>query len=317
MNYLTKRVPTPALHLACASVVAFLAIVLTTPLASAAQYACAWYDIGNIKFAATQSNGFGLTFQFQQNGSKLEGHAVYRLGSGENSSGPLFGSISRNTFSFTVHWGGGADGRYSGRITDNGGLEGTVEDDNNPASRASWATINNPYPIKCVPSAPQQPTAAPPPGGQTDGIDLPGSDIRRFMTRNEGICKQACAADQECRAWTFVRNGSMCWLKNAVPTAVSSGCCISGVVTADAAPSPARPIKKMGKRKLRPVSVEKSVDVCAAPGGCNKNTRIAVLEAGTQDVSLQEACADNWCHVKWPAGEGWVYDGDDYDSLNY
>lgn len=80
-------------------------------------------------------------------------------------------------------------------------------------------------------------------------------------------------------------------------------------------PTADRPDKSMKKGKL--VSVEESVDVCRAAGGCDEDTRIAVLEAGTQSVLLLGSCADNWCHVKWPAGEGWVYDGPDYDSLKY
>jgi hypothetical protein len=173
----------------------------------------------------------------------------------------------------------------------------------------------------------------PKPGGRTkplnpadrnlmQGVDLPGSDIRKFMTRNEGICAQACAAEAECRAWTFVKKGSMCWLKHAVPAAVSSSCCISGVMnpvkSMGKKPKPAdqaKPGKSMGKAKL--VSVEQSVDVCSTNAGCNEDTRIAVLQAGTQNVLLLGSCADNWCHVKWPAGQGWVYDGPDYDSLKY
>jgi hypothetical protein len=337
--------------------------------------------------------------------------------------------------------------------------------------------------------------------GSMEGVDLPGSDIRNFMTRNEGICRQACAADEGCRAWTWVRNGSMCWLKNAVPAAVRSECCVSGVMsgempasgtagggesqgggTAEAPPPlpprqcsvnvvlrfqacaefpnfvpieqegcgtsedeavgyakiafastqgrpnddegeepepgrcawtkehvymsactctfplplaqleqvggqmkpiPKKPIKPMrpltkeecyaegslwvaekekcigkalltalrtvcvrkgaeyrfdpqtaecigpqeeGQQREKPVkgmtngklvSVEQSVDVCSNAAGCDENTRIAVLETGTQSVLLLGSCADNWCHVKWPAGEGWVYDGPDYDSLRY
>jgi hypothetical protein len=80
-------------------------------------------------------------------------------------------------------------------------------------------------------------------------------------------------------------------------------------------PAETKPAGGMTKGKL--VSVEKSVDVCSTNAGCDENTRIAVLEAGTQNVRLRGSCADDWCHVKWPAGEGWVYDGPDYDSLKY
>jgi hypothetical protein len=37
--------------------------------------------------------------------------------------------------------------------------------------------------------------------------------------------------------------------------------------------------------------------------------------AGTQQVTLSEPCHDDWCHVAWPSGQGWVYTGPDYPSL--
>jgi hypothetical protein len=78
----------------------------------------------------------------------------------------------------------------------------------------------------------------------------------------------------------------------------------------------AKPVKSMKKAKL--VTVVQAVDVCRAPDDeCDEDTRIAVLEAGTPLVRLQEPCANDRCHVKWPDGEGWVYDGPGYDSLRY
>jgi hypothetical protein len=149
---------------------------------------------------------------------------------------------------------------------------------------------------------------APAPGSQADGIDLPGRDIRNLVTRNDFTCKQACGANAGCRAWTWVKNGSKCWLKDAVPVAVKSECCISGVME--------KPVKSMKKAKV--VTVVQSVDVCRTSGDeCDEDTRIAVLEAGTPLVRLQEPCVNDRCHVKWPDGEGWVYDGPDYDSLRY
>ena len=40
----------------------------------------------------------------------------------------------------------------------------------------------------------------------------------------------------------------------------------------------------------------------------------------TTKVSLVEPCQDNWCHVKGtpvPTGEGYVYSGKDYQSLQF
>ena len=56
-----------------------------------------------------------------------------------------------------------------------------------------------------------------------------------------------------------------------------------------------------------------SVDFYAKPGG-NGQAK-GTLEAGTANVRLLEPCENSWCHVKWPAGQGWVYSGPDYQSL--
>jgi hypothetical protein len=61
------------------------------------------------------------------------------------------------------------------------------------------------------------------------------------------------------------------------------------------------------------VKVELSVDLYARPGGVGK--RKGILHAATKQVRLLSPCADNWCHVKWPKGQGWVYSGPGYQSL--
>jgi hypothetical protein len=71
--------------------------------------------------------------------------------------------------------------------------------------------------------------------------------------------------------------------------------------------------------KTKPVLLKKfgavnlAVDLYQAPGGAGPPT--GTLEAGTPNVTLLEPCNDSWCHVRWPAGEGWVYSGPDYQSL--
>ena len=61
------------------------------------------------------------------------------------------------------------------------------------------------------------------------------------------------------------------------------------------------------------VTVKLSVDLYAAPGG--QGQAKGTLEAGTPQVTLLEPCNDHWCHVKWPAGQGFVYSGPGYKSL--
>lgn len=69
-----------------------------------------------------------------------------------------------------------------------------------------------------------------------NNINLPGGDYRSFFQSSSDprICAAACGNDGRCRAWTWVRPGvqgqrSKCWLKNRVPSARSSHCCVSGV----------------------------------------------------------------------------------------
>ena len=63
-------------------------------------------------------------------------------------------------------------------------------------------------------------------------------------------------------------------------------------------------------------AVVQSVDVYDAPGGNGGKT--GFLKKGA-NVSLL-GCADNWCHVQGkrvPGGDGYVYNGDDYRSLDF
>ena len=98
---------------------------------------------------------------------------------------------------------------------------------------------------------------------------------------------------------------------------------------AAAAPAP-KPIKHSGKPRVntqpapatvsvpRPVpqdavAVKLDVDVYDSPGGDGRKT--AELGAGTAGVVLLAQCEEDWCHVRWPGHEGWVYSGKDYNSL--
>jgi CubicO group peptidase (beta-lactamase class C family) len=62
-----------------------------------------------------------------------------------------------------------------------------------------------------------------------------GSDLRSFRLTHPDvdICRAACGADTNCKAYTYVKPGvqgpdARCWLKSAVPAAVASDCCTSG-----------------------------------------------------------------------------------------
>lgn len=67
--------------------------------------------------------------------------------------------------------------------------------------------------------------------------DRPGNDYKDFdlPEANYEICRNACARDSYCRAYTYAhpgvygRSNAHCWLKNPLPAANGSTCCISGV----------------------------------------------------------------------------------------
>jgi hypothetical protein len=67
-------------------------------------------------------------------------------------------------------------------------------------------------------------------------VDRPGSDFNNFelTSPNPDLCRDSCASDGRCQAYTYVRPGlqgpnARCWLKSTVPPAVPNTCCVSGV----------------------------------------------------------------------------------------
>lgn len=67
-----------------------------------------------------------------------------------------------------------------------------------------------------------------------DKINRPGSDFKNFDTDGWKTCETACAEDNICASWTYVRRGvqgpsGRCWLKNRVARPVSDSNTVSGV----------------------------------------------------------------------------------------
>ncbi len=61
-----------------------------------------------------------------------------------------------------------------------------------------------------------------------------GSDYKRFQIGSAEACAAACAADSQCRAWSYIKPAdkspaALCRLKSAVPQARADECCTSGV----------------------------------------------------------------------------------------
>ena len=58
----------------------------------------------------------------------------------------------------------------------------------------------------------------------------PGFDLRRLSLASPEACRDACAAEVQCVAFTFVKNAvGDCFLKNNVPKPAPEERCVSGV----------------------------------------------------------------------------------------
>jgi hypothetical protein len=92
------------------------------------------------------------------------------------------------------------------------------------------------------------------------GIDRPGGDYKNFdlgpSIAGFGPCQSSCESDARCRTWTFVKSGvqgpkARCWLKDSVPSAVRSNCCVSGVSRPE---KPIKHTKRGGETTAGPVA---------------------------------------------------------------
>jgi hypothetical protein len=68
-------------------------------------------------------------------------------------------------------------------------------------------------------------------GTNRGGMDYNSFDLTSGRPEE---CRDACMADANCAAFTFVNPGvqgpsARCWLKNPVPPPTPDGCCVSGV----------------------------------------------------------------------------------------
>jgi hypothetical protein len=66
--------------------------------------------------------------------------------------------------------------------------------------------------------------------------DRPGNNYRNFdlAQPDPDFCLEACQKESRCKAFTYVKPGvqgpkARCWLKDAVPPAKPSDCCVTGV----------------------------------------------------------------------------------------
>jgi hypothetical protein len=65
-----------------------------------------------------------------------------------------------------------------------------------------------------------------------DGVNLPGHDYAHFSAPSVLACRNSCAGDSHCHAYTWVKPGlqgrdGVCWLKGKLPASVKDTCCDS------------------------------------------------------------------------------------------
>jgi hypothetical protein len=82
-------------------------------------------------------------------------------------------------------------------------------------------------------------SASPRPRGMERNTNRIGGDYRDFdlVRADPAACQAACAAEAECKAWTYVKPGlqgdqARCWLKDTAMPPNPDECCISGVKSA-------------------------------------------------------------------------------------
>lgn len=72
-------------------------------------------------------------------------------------------------------------------------------------------------------------------------FDRPGNDISGFIALSLPECRQLCANEPGCSAFTWIRPGyegpfALCMLKSSVPNKIENKCCVSGIVKINAPP---------------------------------------------------------------------------------
>lgn len=124
-------------------------------------------------------------------------------------------------------------------------------------------------------------------------VDRPGADFTILWLRGgPEACREACAQNSRCRAYTYVREGvpgrmEGCWLKDAVPAPVENGCCVSGVKTGETvsravrAPAPLPPGGAMVPPRGEPPAIE---ELPPDTGG-EEAAPVPLTGSGTRDAS--------------------------------
>jgi len=112
------------------------------------------------------------------------------------------------------------------------------------------------------------------------GTNRRGNDYTSFPTATAADCRDACARDRRCRAYTFDGAAGACFLKDRVPGASSSRGSTSGVKQDDAPPPGGGDGYDLGE--------ERGVDY---PGGDYTSTRVHGLQECQNQCRYDRRCA--------------------------
>lgn len=74
-----------------------------------------------------------------------------------------------------------------------------------------------------------EPLMANPMGQAEFQFDRPGGDYHNYKANSFSQCATSCATIAKCRAYTFVTQTKICWLKDSVPKRIANNCCVSGI----------------------------------------------------------------------------------------
>jgi hypothetical protein len=129
-------------------------------------------------------------------------------------------------------------------------------------------------------------------------IDRVGADLKPgFEVADVEQCRQACEAEAQCEAYTFVISPRLCWLKSSVPASVANNCCTSGVKGWRSGPFSTWVNGNDGNRK-RPLELD-STHVCALTRvsgkfmGGGESVRVVVVD-GRWSLEVASRQNEDW-----------------------
>jgi hypothetical protein len=221
--------------LSCALHYAVLgAIGVLVPTVANAECNGRWDLNGNWTFS--QTNGASADFQFRESGGVLVGNgtdtspgdrdALEPFGTTETGT-VLNGKFDGSSFSFSIDWGNGSEGAYSGVVDDEGWLAGRTHDKRHSGSTAIWssnrqarcivAEVETPsqkrqrnITIKSIGKAKVDPAPAQPAApdgrlatvtGDVDVYDVPGGggNVIGMLRKGELVPFEGCQEDHWCK----------------------------------------------------------------------------------------------------------------------